>query len=647
MFVEPSAEITNSAHVKDYEAAYKEAVADPQGFWEKAAKELAWYQPWEKVLEEKPPYARWFTGGKCNIVANALDRHLETPVADKTALIWVAQDMSERRFTYRELNAEVCRAANALKSLGVGRGDRVSIYLPRIPEQLIAMLAVAKIGAIHSVVFSGFSAAALETRIKNAQAKVVICADGYPYGKKTIESKKNVDAALLEVHGSPFTVDSATQRTENSEQRTQAVEHVLVVRRANVPVTMQPGRDLYWDELVPKQSSECATEVMDAADPLFILYTSGTTGTPKGILHGHGGYMVGVYQTLKWVFNLEARDIYFCTADAGWITGHSYVLYAPLINGITTFVYEGTPDFPDVGVWWALVHKYKITKFYTAPTAVRALMKFGDEWPKKYDLSSIKILGSVGEPINPEAWLWYHKVIGGGRVPIMDTWWQTETGMFVMTPLPSVPLKPGSCFKPFPGLEVDIVDEHGRSLPAGRQGYLVIKRPWPAMLLDVFNNPKKYKETYFENESITRTTTDFLYFSGDSAKRDDDGYYWIIGRNDDVIKVSGHRLGSAELESAFVAHPAVAEAAVIGKPHEVKGESIKAFVILKIGHTPSDELKKELVMKVREMIGPIATPDEIDFVEKLPKTRSGKIMRRVLKARELGQPEGDTSTLEN
>jgi acetyl-CoA synthetase len=626
MLVEPSEEIKSSSHVKDYQHTYDEAVADPQGFWAKVAGELSWQAPWTKVLEEKPPYARWFTGAKCNIVHNALDRHLDTPTADKTALIWVGQDMSERRFTYRQLHEEVCRAANALKSLGVGPGDRVSIYLPRIPEQFIAMLAVAKIGAIHSVVFSGFSAAALSTRVKDAQAKVIICADGYPYGKKVIESKKNADEAVRDLP---------------------QVTHVVVVRRANVPITMQPGRDIYWDELVSKQSAECKTEVMDAADPFFILYTSGTTGTPKGILHGHGGYMVGIYQTLKWVFNLQSDDIYFCTADAGWITGHSYVLYAPLMNGITTFVYEGTPDFPDVGVWWALVHKYKITKFYTAPTAVRALMKFGDEWPKKYDLSSIKILGSVGEPINPEAWLWYHKVIGGGRVPIMDTWWQTETGMFVLTPLPSVPLKPGSCFKPFPGLEVDIVDEHGAPVPANKEGYLVIKRPWPSMLLDVYNNPKKYKETYFENESVTRTTSDFLYFSGDSAKRDEDGYYWIIGRNDDVIKVSGHRLGSAELESAFVAHPAVAEAAVIGKPHEVKGESIKAFVILRVGHQPSDELKKELVMKVREMIGPIATPDEIDFVEKLPKTRSGKIMRRVLKARELGQPEGDTSTLEN
>ncbi len=451
------------------------------------------------------------------------------------------------------------------------------------------------------------------------------------------------------------------------------------------PNLMTAVRDLWYHELMAKTDTICSTEIMEATDPLFILYTSGSTGKPKGVLHAHGGYMVGIYLTLKWIFNLQPDDIWFCTADAGWVTGHSYIVYSPLINGATTFVYEGTPDYPHPGIWWELIQKYKISKFYTAPTAVRAMMRLGDEIPNKYDLSSLKILGSVGEPINPEAWMWYYKTIGKERCPIMDTWWQTETGMQMITPLPSSPLKPGSANKPFFGVEADVVDDKGSPAPVNTQGYLVIKKPWPSMLLDVYNNPEKYKETYFEkirlnkeegqgkeaslgkesglseknpqdltsspnwppNPHLNTNFHDFLYFTGDSAKKDEDGYFWIIGRNDDVIKVSGHRLGSAEIESAFVAHPAVAEAAVIGKPDEVKGEKIKAFVILKVGHQPSDQLKTELAQHVRKMIGPIATPDEIDFVEKLPKTRSGKIMRRVLKAQELGQPLGDTSTLEN
>jgi len=397
---------------------------------------------------------------------------------------------------------------------------------------------------------------------------------------------------------------------------------------------------IWWHDLVAKQSSVCPTEMMDSNDPAFILYTSGTTGKPKGIIHGHGGYMVGIYATLKFVFDIQPDDIFWSTADAGWITGHSYILYSPLINGITTFVYEGTPDFPDIEIWWRLVDKYKITKFYTAPTAIRALMKFGEDHLKKYDFSSLKILGSVGEPINPEAWLWFYKYVGREKLPIMDTWWQTETGMFMVTPVPSVKLKPGSAFKPFFGIEADVVDDKGNKVPPNTQGYLIVRKPWPSMFLDVYNNPTRYKETYFEKIPN-------VYFAGDSAKIDEDGYFWIVGRNDDVIKVSGHRLGSAELESAFVSNSKVAEAAVIGKPHEVKGESIKAFVILKQGIVPSDELKAELVQTVRKSIGPIATPDEIDFVEKLPKTRSGKIMRRVLKAQELGLPVGDTSTLDD
>lgn len=592
---------------------------NPEIFWENIAKELSWFKPWNKILDWKFPYARWFVGGETNIVYNALDRWMNTDTKNKTALLWVAQDQTEQRFTYGELNEVVSRFANALKSLGVKKGDKITIYLPRIPEQFIAMLACLKIGAVHSVVFSGFSADALKNRVEDAGAKVVICSNSYPYGKKVIESKKNVDEALKE---------------------NKTIEHVIIVDRLKNKTGKTKPYDIFWDELIEKQNSDCPTEIMESSDPAFILYTSGSTGKPKGVIHGHGGYQVGIYATMKYVFDIKPDDIYWCTADGGWITGHSYIIYSPLICGITTFVYEGTPDFPDIEIWWKLIDKYKITKFYTAPTAVRALMKFGEDHLKKYDLSTLKILGSVGEPINPEAWVWYYKNIGRERIPIMDTWWQTETGMHMITPVPSVSLKPGSAFKPFFGIDADVVDDHGNKVPANTQGYLIIRKPWPSMLLDVYNNPTRYKETYFEKIPN-------VYFAGDSAKIDEDGYFWIVGRNDDVIKVSGHRLGSAELESAFVSNPKVAEAAVIGKPHEVKGESIKAFVILKHGIVPSEDLKKELSVQVRMQIGPIATPDEIEFVEKLPKTRSGKIMRRVLKAQELGLPVGDVSTLED
>ena len=625
MLISPKPEVVERSHVKDYEKLYKVSIANPELFWGNIAKELNWYKPWDKVLDWKFPYARWFVGGQTNIISNALDRHLKTEVADKTAIIWVGQDMSERRFTFRQLNEEVSRFANGLKSLGFKKGDHITIYLPRVPEQDIAMLACAKIGLVHSVVFSGFSVEALKNRVEDAQSKAVITTDWYPYKDKILEPKKNVNQAIKDL---------------------QFVGKVIVIKRDSSPSSRSTQdditgeRDIYWHDLIKDQPSTCPTEVMEATDPLYILYTSGSTGKPKGVVHSHGGYMVGTYITLKWIFDLKSDDIYWCTADAGWVTGHSYIVYSPLINGITTFIYESVPDFPHPGRWWELIEKYKITKFYTAPTAIRALMRLGDEIPKKYDLSSLKILGSVGEPINPEAWLWFYKNIGYEKCPIMDTWWQTETGMHILSPIPSVSLKPGSCFKPFFGIEVDVVDEKGNKVPPNIQGYLIIKKPWPAMLLDVYNNPTRYKETYFEKIPN-------VYFAGDSAKIDEDGYYWIVGRNDDVIKVSGHRLGSAELESAFVSNVKVAEAAVIGKPHEVKGESIKAFVILKQGVAPSDELKKELVMTVRKFIGPIATPDEIDFVDKLPKTRSGKIMRRVLKAKELGQPVGDVSTLED
>lgn len=617
--IKPSPDLVESSYVKDYEKLYAESVAQPEAFWENIAKELSWFKPWDTVLDWQYPYAHWFKGAKCNIVNNALDRHLKTATKDKMALVWEGQDGGVRTFTYQQLNDEVCKLANALKTLGIKKGDRVSIYLPRLPEQTISMLACAKIGAVHTVVYSGFSTDAMKNRVTEAESKVVITADGYHFREKLIDTKKTVDNAVKDCP---------------------SVQKMIIVKRTGNPVEMVEGRDLWWDDVLAKQDSICSTEIMDAEDPLFILYTSGSTGKPKGIVHSHGGYMVGIYITLKWIFNLQPTDVYWCTADPGWITGHSYIVYAPLINGITNFIYEGPPDFPDPGKWWSLLSKYKVSKFYTTPTAIRALMKYGEEWPNKFDFSNVKILGSVGEPINPEAWKWYHRVIGGGRCPIMDTWWQTETGMHILSPLPSVVLKPGSAFKPFPGLELDVVDHDGQPVERNKQGFLIIKKPWPAMMKDIYKNEEKYRKSYWEEIPN-------VYFTGDTAKIDEDGYFWILGRNDDVLKVSGYRFGSAELESAFVAHPAVAEAAVIGKPHEVKGESIKAFIILKVGQQPTDELKAELKKKVREMIGPIATPDEIEFVTSLPKTRSGKIMRRVLKAQELGQPLGDTSTLEN
>lgn len=619
MLVKPSELIVADSYVHNYEELYRKAIMHPETFWEHIAHELLWFKPWKKVLEWNYPYAHWFTEAHCNIVYNALDRHQKTDVKNKIALHWEGQDGKKRSFTYKELHEEVCRFANVLKSLGVRKGNRVSMYLPRVPEQFIAMLACAKIGAIHSVVYSGFSVEALKNRILDAESKVIITTDGYHFREKLIDTKKTVDEAIRE---------------------TPTIQHVIVVKRTGNDVHMKHGRDLWWHESIAKADSLCSTAIMDSHDPLFILYTSGTTGKPKGIVHAHGGYMVGIYITLKWIFNLQHDDVYWCTADPGWITGHSYIVYAPLINGITSFVYEGPPDFPDPGKWWSLIEKYRVTKFYTTPTAIRSLMRFGEDIPKKFDLKSLKILGSVGEPINPEAWLWFYKHIGREKCPIMDTWWQTETGMHILSPFPSVPLKPGSACKPFPGIDIDIVDEKGKSVPVDTQGYLIIKNQWPAMLQDVYKNPDRYKETYWEK-------IPGVYFTGDFAKKDKDGYIWILGRNDDVLKVSGYRFGSAELESAFVAHPSVAEAAVIGKPHEVKGESIKAFVILKKNIQPNDQLKDELKLQVRKMVGPIATPDEIEFVDSLPKTRSGKIMRRVLKAKELGQPLGDVSTLES
>lgn len=618
-FVKPDQETIDRSHVKNYEEVARAATDHPELFWGEVAKQLTWRKPWDQVLDWKYPYASWFQGAQCNIVENALDRHIQAGKGEKMALVWEGQDGAVRTFTYEQLNQKVCQFANALKAQGITKGDHVSIYLPRLPEQWISMLACAKIGAVHSVVYSGFSVEALKNRVTDAEAKVVVTCDGYHFREKLIDTKHTVDEAVKDIA---------------------AVKKVIVIKRTGNSVEMNPGRDVWWHEIRESASTECATETVSAQDPLFILYTSGTTGKPKGIIHGHGGYMVGTYISAKWSFNLQEDDIYWCTADPGWITGHSYIVYGPLINGVTSFVYEGPPDFPDAGRWWSLIQKYHVTKFYTTPTAIRALMRQGDEWPSQFDLTSLKLLGTVGEPINPEAWNWYHRVIGGGRCPINDTWWQTETGMHVLCTLPSMAAKPGSAGKPFPGLVLDVVDEKGTPVAVGEQGFLVIKTPWPGQMKEIFKNPEKYKEAYWEHIPN-------VYFTGDTARLDADGYYWVLGRNDDVMKVSGYRFGSAEIESAFVAHPAVAEAAVIGKPHEIKGESIKAFIILKVGQTPSEELTKELKMKVREMIGPIATPDEIEYVDSLPKTRSGKIMRRVLKAQELGQPVGDTSTLEN
>jgi len=614
---EPPKEIVEKAYVKNYDEVYQAAIKDPEKFWEEAANELEWFKKWNKVLEWDYPKAKWFLGAKVNIVHNALDRHMNTWRRNKVALYWEGQDGSSRTLSYADLYREVNRFANALKELGIKKGDRVTIYLPRIPEQMIAMLATAKIGAIHSVVYSGFSAGALKDRIIDAEAKVVVTADGGYYRNKIVPLKDTVDEIRDECP---------------------TLEHVVVVRRTGKDIREKEG-DVDWNELVKDKPVECKTEEMDSEDPLFILYTSGTTGKPKGVLHVHGGYMVGVYRTMKWIFDIKDDDVYWCTADAGWITGHSYIVYGPLINGATSLMWEGAPDYPHPGIWWSLIEKYKVSIFYTTPTAIRALMRYGEEWPRKYDLSSLRILGSVGEPINPEAWLWFRKVTGD-RCPIMDTWWQTETGMIMISPLPCVPLKPGSATKPFPGIVAEIVDKDGNKITEpNKGGYLVIRTPWPAMMRTIYKDPDRYN-SYWE-------TIPNAYHTGDMAKMDEDGYFWILGRADDVLKVSGYRLGTAEIESALVSHEAVAEAAVIGKPDPVKGEAIKAFVVLKEGYEPSDDLVKELKMHVREVMGPIAMPSEIEFRESLPKTRSGKIMRRLLKAQELGLPVGDTSTLED
>ncbi|MDA8437704.1 MAG: acetate--CoA ligase [Propionibacterium sp.] len=609
-------------NVPDWEAVAGPAAADPQAFWEKEARELEWFEPWEKVLDDSnAPFFKWFTGAKTNIVHNALDRWIDGPRRNKLALIWRSENNKETRtLSYYSLNREVNKMANIIRSMGVRKGDRVTIYLPRIPEIFYAMLACAKLGAVHSVVFAGFSADALRDRIDDSESKLVITADGSWINGKIFKLKDIVDDAV---------------------RHAPTVENVIVVRRTGHEVQMDPLRDHWLHDLetLPIAHGRCETVAVDAEDPLYILYTSGSTGRPKAILHTHGGYMVGTYSTFKYVFDIREEDRYWCTADPGWVTGHSYLVYGPLLNGATVFMFEGGASYPYPNRWWQLIEHYGINIFYTAPTAIRSLMRFGDAWPNRHDLSSLRILGSVGEPINPEAWRWFHHVIGKDRCPIMDTWWQTETGMFMITPTPSVPLKPGSGTRPFFGQEAEILDDAGNPVADGEEGYLVLKNPWPSMLRTLYKDDQRYVDTYWSKYPGR-------YLAGDSARRDKDGYIWVIGRTDDVIKVSGHRLGTAEVESAFVSHPAVAEAAVIGLPHEIKGNAIHAFAVLRMGYEPTDALKDELRQHISEHLSPIAKPDGIEFVESLPKTRSGKIMRRVLRARAQGLPEGDLSTLD-
>ena len=619
----PSQQVIDYANVKEYENNYAESIANPVEFWEKQAETLEWAKKWDKVLDDSnPPFFKWFAGGKTNIILNAIDRHLKTANRNKLAIIWEGEPGDLRTYSYHALNREVCEFANILKAMGVKKGDIVTIYLPQIPEQLFAMLACAKIGAAHSVVYGGFSHDALADRINDANSRVVVTADGGFRRGKPSDLKGIVNKAL---------------------EHTPSVEVCITVKRTGVDVFMENDRDYWFHDLkgLPIASAQCETEIMDAEDTLFILYTSGSTGKPKGLVHTHGGYSVYTATTHKMAFDIKPEDRWWCAADPGWITGHSYIVYSPLINGATIFLYEGAPNHPYPNRWWKMVEKYGINILYTSPTAIRGLMRYGESWPNKHDLSSLRLLGSVGEPINPEAWKWYYKVIGKEQCPIIDTWWQTETGGFIICPIPVLPLKPGSATKPFFGIEVDIVTDTGEKTPVGEEGNLVITTPWPGMARTVFRDPERFKELYWQ-----KYEKQGWYHPGDAARKDEDGYYWIIGRTDDVIKVSGYRLGSAEIESALITHAAVAESAAIGLPHALKGYAIHCYVVLRKGYEPSPALEKEIREHVGEMMGAIARPEEVVFIDVLPKTRSGKIMRRVLKAQALGEDIGDLSTLE-
>jgi acetyl-CoA synthetase len=635
----PPKDFSARARIKSlaqYKKLYRESIARPDQFWAREAKnELAWFKPWRKVLEWKEPFAKWFVGGKLNVCYNCLDRHLDTPKANKAALIWEGEPAGggkpgeERTLTYKQLHREVCLFANVLKRQGIRAGDRVLIYLPMVPEAAIAMLACARIGAVHSVVFGGFSAQSVADRISDSQAKLVITADGGFRRGSVVPLKQNVDEAL-------------TLRNPAGDLLAKSIEKVIVLRRAGNEVEFHEGRDLWWHNQIAQVDAHCPAEKLDSEAPLFILYTSGSTGKPKGILHTTGGYLLYAKMTSKYVFDLRDEDVYWCTADIGWVTGHSYVVYGPLANGATSLMYEGAPNFPQPDRFWKIVEKYGVTVLYTAPTAIRAFMKWGVEWPGKHDLASLRLLGTVGEPINPEAWIWYHTVIGHKRCPIVDTWWQTETGGIMITPLPgATPAKPGSATLPFFGIVPEVVDDNGNPVPRNSGGKLVVRKPWPGMLRGLWGDPQRYREVYW-------TEVRGSYFTGDGCRQDKDGYFWIVGRIDDVLNVAGHRIGTAEVESALVSHPKVAEAAVVGRPDDLKGQALVAFVTLKGTFTADGGLREELRQHVAKEIGPVAKPDDIRFAEALPKTRSGKIMRRLLKQIAAGtEIKGDTTTLED
>jgi acetyl-CoA synthetase len=620
----PPEEFSKNAHIKsmeEYERLCAEAARDPEAYWARMAEELDWFKKWDTVLKWEPPHAEWFVGGRLNVSYNCLDRHLKTHRRNKAAIIWEGEPGDQRTLTYQQLHREVCRFANVLKGAGVETGDRVALYMPLIPELAIAMLACTRIGATHSIVFGGFSSDSLKDRINDAGCKLVVTADGGWRRGAEVKLKPAVDEAL---------------------KSTPTIKGCIVVRRTGTRINMQPGRDYWWHELMETVDANCPPAELDSEHPLYILYTSGTTGKPKGILHTTGGYLLQSHLTTKWIFDLKDEDTYWCTADIGWVTGHSYVVYGPLSNGATTLMYEGAPNFPEPDRFWSIVERHRVNILYTAPTAIRAFIKWGEHWPLKHDLSSLRLLGSVGEPINPEAWMWYREIIGKGRCPIVDTWWQTETGAIMISPLPgATPTKPGSATLPLPGIEVDVMTKDGQSVGPNEGGYLVIKRPWPAMLRTIWGDDERYREQYWSE-------IEGVYFAGDGARRDADGYFWIMGRVDDVINVSGHRLGTAEIESALVSHEAVAEAAIVARPDELKGSAIVAFVTLEGGRKATDELKQELRAHVAREIGALARPDEIRFSDMLPKTRSGKIMRRLL--REIatsGSVVGDVTTLED